>query len=115
MGISNNQAAINQTPVLNVNCFADPGDQMPGNAPRYFSGLRTNGIHNLDVNIFKEFVPKEGTKLEVRAEFFNFFNHPRFGPPNTAWALGDPTFGIISSTATGYLPRRLQFGMRFEF
>ena len=31
---------------LNANCFADPGDQVPGNAPRYFSGLRTDGIHN---------------------------------------------------------------------
>ena len=51
MGISNNQAAINQTPVLNINCFADPGDQIPGNAPRYFSGLRTNGIHNFDLNL----------------------------------------------------------------
>lgn len=114
-GISYNQAAINQTPVLNVNCFADPGDQIPGNAPRYFSGLRTNGIHNLDMNIYKEFVPKESMKVEVRAEFFNFFNHPRFAPPNTAWDLGDPTFGIISSTAAGYTPRRLQFGVRFEF
>ena len=115
MGISNGQAAINQTPVLNINCFADPGDQMPGNAPRYFSGLRTDGIHNFDVNIYKEFVPKEGTKLEVRAEFFNFFNHPRFAPPDTSWDPGDTEFGIISSTAPGYTPRRLQFGVRFEF
>jgi hypothetical protein len=114
-GISNGQAAINQTPVLNVNCFADPGDQIPGNGPRYYSGLRTDGIHNFDVNIYKEFVPKEGMTIQVRAEFYNFFNHPRFAPPNTAWDLGDPTFGIISSTAAGYTPRRLQFGLRFEF
>jgi hypothetical protein len=115
MGISNNQAAINQTPVLNINCFADPGDQMPGNGPRYYSGLRTNGIHNTDMSLYKEFTPRESMKLQVRADIFNGFNHPRFAPPNTLWDPGDPTFGIISSTAVGYTPRRMQFGVRFEF
>jgi hypothetical protein len=115
MGISNDQGAINQTPVINVNCFADPGDQMPGNAPRYFPGLRANGIHNVDLSLYKEFTPKESMKLQLRADIFNGANHPRFAPPNTAWDLGDPTFGIISSTAVGYTPRRMQFGVRFEF
>ena len=115
MGISSNRAAINQTPILNVNCFADPGDQMPGNGPRYFSGLRTDGIHNVDMSLYKEFTPRESMKLQLRADVFNGFNHPRFFPPNTNWAPGDLTFGIISSTATGYTPRRLQFGVRFEF
>jgi hypothetical protein len=54
-------------------------------------------------------------KLQLRADIFNFANHPRFAPPNTAWDPGDPTFGIISSTAVGYTPRRMQFGIRFEF
>jgi len=115
MGISSNQAAINQTPFLNINCFADPGDQMPGNGPRYFSRLRTDGIHNFDMSIYKEFAPKESMKLQVRADFFNFFNHPRFAPPDTAWDPGDSQFGIISSTAAGYTPRKIQFGIRVEF
>jgi hypothetical protein len=54
-------------------------------------------------------------KLQIRAEFFNFFNHPRFAPPDTQWDPGDTQFGIVSSTAAGYLPRRVQFGARFEF
>jgi hypothetical protein len=115
MGISSNQAAIRQTPIVNVNCFADPGDQMPGNGPRYYSGLRTDGIHNVDMSLYKEFALRESTKLQLRADIFNAANHPRFYPPNTAWAPGDQTFGIISSTATGYTPRRMQFGVRFEF
>jgi hypothetical protein len=100
-------------PFLNSNCFADPGDQIPGNAPRYFPGLRVNGIHNFDTNIYKSFVPKEGMKLEVRAEIFNFLNHPRFAAPDTGY--GDSTFGTVSSDANGYLPRYFQFGLRFEF
>lgn len=115
MGISNGQAALNQTPVINVNCFADPGDQMPGNAPRYFPGLRTDGIHNVDMSLFKEFTPRESMKVQLRADAFNGFNHPRFGLPNTAWDPGDQTFGIINSSAQGFRARYLQFGVRFEF
>jgi hypothetical protein len=98
---------------LNSNCFGDPGDQVPGNAPRYFSGLRVDGIHNADLNVYKSFVPKEGMRIEVRAEMFNFTNHPRFGQPNSA--VGDPLFGTISSDAPGENPRSFQFGLRFEF
>jgi hypothetical protein len=114
-GIGANRAAVTQQPVLNINCYADPGDQIPGDGPRYYSNLRTDGIHNVDISLYKEFVPKEGTKLQVRAEFFNFTNTPRFAPPNTAYAPGDATFGLISSTAMGSNPRRMQFGARFEF
>jgi len=112
-GLSTNAAAIQQLPFLNPNCFADPGDQVPGNAPRYFSGLRTDGIHNLDTNLFKEFVPKEGMTLQLRAEVFNTFNTPRFAEPDTF--VGDDTFGIVNSTAAGYTPRGIQWGVRFEF
>ncbi len=115
MGISSNQAAINQTPIVNVNCFADPGDQMPGNGPRYYSGLRADGIHNIDLSLYKEFTPRESMKVQLRADIFNGANHPRFSAPNTNWAPGDQTFGIIGSTAPGYTPRRLQFGLRFQF
>jgi len=118
-GVSMRSAALswasnNPLSFYNANCFADPGDQIPGNAPRYFSALRTDGIHNFDVNIYKQFVPKEGTTLEVRAEAFNLFNHPRFGSPDSAFG-GNPTFGFVTSTAPGYTPRRFQFGIRFEF
>jgi hypothetical protein len=107
---------------FNANCFADPGDQIPGNAPRYFSGLRVDGIHTADLNVYKSFVPKEGVRLEVRAEIFNFINHPRFGQPNSSvgGASGaNPFFGTISTdTVNGtslQVPRFFQFGVRVEF
>ena len=117
-GISMHAAALswqNASPdaYLNSNCFGDPGDQVPGNAPRYFSGLRVDGVHNVDMNIYKSFVPKEGMRIEVRAEMFNFFNHPRFGQPNSA--VGDGLFGTVTSDAPGESPRSFQFGLRFEF
>jgi hypothetical protein len=104
-----------QTPLsfFNSNCFADPGDQMPGNAARYFPGLRVDGIHNIDTNLSKSFVPKEGTRLELRADIFNLFNHPRFASPSNEFL--QQGFGSITSDAGGYLPRYFQFGLRFEF
>lgn len=114
---ANSDAINNNLPpvdtFLNPNCFADPGDQVPGNAPRYFSGLRVDGIHNADLNIYKSFVPKEGMRIEVRAEIFNLANHPRFGQPNSG--VGDPFFGTIEGDAPGESPRAFQFGLRFEF
>jgi hypothetical protein len=123
-GLSMNAVAMSwqsATPLsfFNSSCFGDPGDQNPGNAPRYFSGLRSEGIHNADLNLYKSFVPKEGMKLDVRAEIFNFTNHPRFAfgnyspPPNLAF--GNSQFGEITNDAPGYTPRYFQFGLRFEF
>jgi hypothetical protein len=53
--------------------------------------------------------------LQLRAEVFNTFNTPRFAPPDTEFAPGDTEFGLVESTAAGYTPRRIQFGVRFEF
>ena len=111
--VASSWAAPTPLSFFNSNCLADPGDQNPGDAPRYFPGLRVNGIHDLDLNLYKSFVPKEGTRLELRAETFNLANHPRFAAPNTAFE--GSAFGTITSDAAGYLPRYFQFGLRFEF
>ena len=99
------------TRVFNLSCFGDPGDQIAGNAPRYFSNLRSDGIHNTDLSLSKEFEIREGMKLQVRGEFFNFTNTPRFNIPGTAF--GDGSFGQVTGTLGG--PRTTQFGVRFEF
>jgi hypothetical protein len=101
----------NSASVFNASCFADPGDQVAGNAPRYFSNLRGDGIHNADLSISKEFTIREGMRLQVRGEFFNFTNTPRFNFPNTSF--GDSAFGQVTSTLN--TPRHTQIGLRFEF
>jgi hypothetical protein len=117
-GISAHRSALsassaNPLSTLNTTCFDNPGLEQAGDAPRYFSNLRTDGIHNIDLSIEKAFVPREGMRLEVRGEFFNFFNTPRFAIPDNLW--GDSTFGQISSTAMGSTPRHGQLGVRLEF
>jgi Carboxypeptidase regulatory-like domain/TonB dependent receptor len=117
-GISPHQSALsassaNPLSVFNSACFSTPGLEQPGNAPRYFSNLRVDGIHDIDLSIEKSFVPHEGMRIEVRGEFFNFFNTPRFAIPDNLW--GDSTFGLISQSAQGSTPRHGQLGVRFEF
>ncbi len=92
----------NSASVINASCFADPGDQVAGNAPRYFSALRGDGIHNADLSISKQFTIRENMKIQIRGEFFNFTNTPRFGFPNTSF--GDSAFGQVTSTLNSPTP-----------
>jgi hypothetical protein len=110
-GISYKEAARTGQPYLNQNCFANPGDNIPGNAPRHFSTLRGDGIRNVDISLSKEFAVRENAKLQVRAEVFNVANRQRFAFPDTG--SGDGSFGGVFSTTNNY--RKMQFGARFEF
>ncbi|HEY1263505.1 MAG TPA: TonB-dependent receptor, partial [Terriglobales bacterium] len=92
-------------------CFDDPGDNIAGNAPRFFSNLRGPGIRNLDLSLSKEFSIREGMTLQVRAEMFNATNTPRFDFENLFW--GSDSFGEVDETRGS--PRRMQFGARFQF
>jgi len=111
-GISYHEAAATGQSVFNASCFQFPGDEVPGNAPRYFSNLRSDGIHNADLSFSKEFGIHESMKLQLRAEFFNFTNTPRFNLPEST-GLGNTAFGLVTSTLG--TPRHTQIGLRFEF
>jgi hypothetical protein len=111
-GLSYRDAA--KTPggsVLNQDCFGDPGDNVPGNAPRHFSNLRGDGIRNVDASISKEFKIRETHELQIRAEVFNTFNHQRFAFPDVG--SGDGALGQVTSTTNNF--RRMQFGARYQF
>jgi len=113
-GLSYHEAA--RTPggsVLNQDCFGDPGDNIAGNAPRYFSNLRGDGIRNVDASLSKEFTIREGKLLQVRWEMFNAFNHQRFAFPDVG--SGDGALGTVADTGTVNNFRRMQFGARFQF
>jgi hypothetical protein len=112
-GLSYHAAAASGGSIFNATCFGVPDQQVPGNAPRYFSGLRSDGIHNADLSFSKEFSIHESMKLQIRGEFFNFTNTPRFGYPDLG--VGSQTFGQITTTAAGSTPRRTQIGVRFQF
>jgi len=82
----------------NANACSDPGDQVPGNAPRYDSRLRGDGINNLDASIFKNFKVRESMNVQFRGEFINFTNTPRFNNPNVV--VGSPRSARFSANIT---------------
>jgi hypothetical protein len=72
------------------------------------------GQFNVDLSVAKLFAlrwPRDGNSLEVRAEFFNAFNHPQFANPDTNFS--SPAFGVITSTAVN--ARVGQLGLKFSF
>ena len=113
-GLSLHDIAFSSDPnasYYNGNCFGIPNDQVPGNAPRFSSNARGEGIKNTDMGLFKDFTVREGMKLELRAEFFNLTNSVRFRTPDSF--LGDTTFGKVTRQANH--PRNGQIAIRFEF
>lgn len=68
---------------------------------------------NLNLSVFKNFPVREAMSLQFRAEFFNLLNQPNFANPGAT--LGQSSFGVISSTATGADMREIQFALKFLF
>ncbi len=65
---------------LNPAAFAPPPVGENGNFPR--NGLRSPySIDQTDLAVRRQFSISERVKLDVRAEYFNVFNHPMFGLP----------------------------------
>jgi len=96
---------------FNRDAFVVPAAGQIGNAPR--NGLFGPHFRHFDFSLFKDIALKESVKLQLRSEFFNLTNTPRFGYPDLA--VGDETFGQVTTTASGSTPRRTQIGVRFQF
>jgi hypothetical protein len=99
--------------VFNPACFADPGDQQLGNAPRYFDNVFSQGINNVDLAMRKQFAIRESTRLQVRVEAFNAFNRTRFD--RAGFGFGSGSFGQVTSLANGFHARQIQVVARVEF
>jgi hypothetical protein len=93
---------------FNTSCFAAQPLYTYGNLGR--NVLHGPGRENLDLAIHREFVPKEGLRLQFRAESFNITNTPAFSAPGAAFGSG--TFGVISSAGLG---RNIQLALKLLF
>ena len=91
--------------------FSQPAAFTFGNMANYAPDLRSPGIRNWDLSIFKEWRVKERATVQFRAEAFNAFNTVRFGAPNTS--VTSNQFGQISTQANS--PRQVQFGLKLLF
>jgi hypothetical protein len=74
--------------------------------------LRGPGLNNWDFQLFKDTRVTESTKLELRIEFYNVFNHTQFLANSVITDISDPRFGQV----TNALPSRLiQLAAKFYF
>jgi hypothetical protein len=60
------------------------------------NALRGFPLSQLDLAVRRQFALSERTRLQLRAEFFNVFNHPNFGDP--VGDLGSRLFGLSTQT-----------------
>lgn len=98
---------------FNTAAFSLPANYTYGDEPRVDPVLRSEGLENWDFSLFKNthFGPEDRLNMQFRAEFFNIFNRPQFGPPNTT--VGGGSLGVVNSTINN--PRLIQFALRFTF
>lgn len=68
------------------------------------------GFASLDLSLFKDFVPRDGTRIQFRIETFNVTNRANFGNPGGA--LGTSSFGVISSAGQA---RNVQLALKYMF
>jgi hypothetical protein len=91
-----------------ANAFAD---ELPGHSGTK-AAVRLAGMFNTDMTLSKVIkLPREGQKIQFRAEAFNVFNNVNFTNPSLA--LTSPaTFGEYQGVME---PRVMQFAIRYEF
>jgi hypothetical protein len=91
--------------------FAQPAPYTFGNSGRNI--LRGPGFRNMNLSLAKSFRIRalgESSRLQIRMDAYDVFNHPNFGMPNTG--IGTPGVGVISSALTN---RNIQLGAKLSF
>ena len=89
-----------------------------GNAQRH--PIYLPGFNNVDFSMAKNIrFSEEGHNVQLRFEFFNFFNHVNLGAPGLSVTVPE-TFGVITTARQGSAgvnndARVIQFGMKYSF
>lgn len=93
---------------FNVSDFSAPGAFTYGNSARDMSSLLSDAFIDTDFSAIKNTPIHDQLSWQFRAEAFNLFNHPVFGPPDTT--IGDGTTGLVGSTTNN--PRQIQLAVK---
>ena len=91
--------------------FLVPADNTFGNFP--INTLYGPHFINQDLSMAKSFAVTERSRISLRAEAFNIFNHTNLGDPESNVTAGNA--GQINGLAPQYQMRRLQFAARLDF
>jgi hypothetical protein len=93
---------------FNTGAFVPPPPGRFGNSPRL--SFHNPGLNNVDLMVGKRWAVRKGMNAELRAEFFNLFNHTNFRDVDNS--LTSPGFGTVTSAADA---RIIQLGVKFSF
>jgi len=74
--------------------------------------IRRHTAPQFDASLIREFLIREGHRLQFKASSFNLTNTPVFGSPNTSPT--SPLFGVVSINQIN-LPRSIELGFRYVF
>jgi len=96
-----------RTQWFNTAAFEQAAKWELGDAPRYFSDLRSPGFNNWDLSIQKYFPVHESVRFQFRLDMFNAFNHTNFYKPDTTFGSG--TFGTLTGA---FSPRTMQAALK---
>jgi hypothetical protein len=111
---------------INPAAFATPAGEF-GTAPRNL--VRGPGTWQVDLGTSKTIPLGERGRLEFRSEFYNIFNHPQLGQPESTFNPSNTTgFGSIINTVNlntaivspitpvgSGTPREIQFALQLQF
>ncbi|HYK20487.1 MAG TPA: carboxypeptidase regulatory-like domain-containing protein [Pyrinomonadaceae bacterium] len=97
--------------IFDPHAFVAPTNGTYGNAPRAFARLFGRNQTNLTLTKNIYFDNEQRTKLQLRVEAFNVFNHTQFTGAGTTLTTTS-TFGLPTGTR---LPREFQFGAKISF
>ena len=86
-------------PYFDTTLFAPSAIGHEGTANKAF--FHGPGIANYDMSLLKDTRITERIKAELRAEFFNIFNHAQFNNPSGNITSGPSSFGIINAARPG--------------
>jgi hypothetical protein len=108
--------------------YIQAGNGALSNAGR--NTLQLPGINNLDISLFKNFAFGESRKVQLRADFFNVFNHAQYTPGSVDSVDPVATTGVgnVNTINPGTLnffnqpglvfsnhPRVIQIGVKLDF
>ncbi|MBI4909887.1 MAG: TonB-dependent receptor [Acidobacteria bacterium] len=86
-------------------------NNLQGLSPR-FNGVRSDGINNFDLSLFKNVRFKERYTIQFRLENFNALNHVQFDAPNVNPV--NAAFGSVTAEK-GHGQRQITMGLKFLF
>jgi hypothetical protein len=101
--------------------FAVPANGSYGNFPR--NSIYGPGVNNWNFSLYKNFKVSESSRVQLRFEGFNVFNHTQWGGVNNNLSSSGPPGTVYSGLNAGSAgqittvrdPRQLQLAGKFYF